>query len=67
MKGVPQDEWTMTHHRLIFFGRYHCKAQNPACSVCPLLDVCKEGKKRMKTGGNRKSKESSTGSTTAFT
>jgi len=49
MKKVPMDEWTITHHRLIFFGRYHCKAQNPACTVCPLLDVCREGKKRMKT------------------
>ncbi|MCC3376453.1 endonuclease III [Cohnella sp. REN36] len=48
MKLVPRDEWTITHHRLIFFGRYHCKAQNPKCDVCPLLDVCPEGKKRMK-------------------
>ncbi|WP_275983450.1 endonuclease III [Paenibacillus hamazuiensis] len=55
MKKVPKDEWTLTHHRLIFFGRYHCKAQNPQCGVCPLLDICKEGKKRMKTGNSRKS------------
>ncbi|MFD1178811.1 endonuclease III [Paenibacillus puldeungensis] len=48
MKRVPKDEWTLTHHRLIFFGRYHCKAQNPNCLTCPLLDVCREGKKRMK-------------------
>lgn len=48
MKLVPRDEWTITHHRLIFFGRYHCKAQNPNCPECPLLDVCKEGKRRMK-------------------
>lgn len=48
MKLVPRDEWTITHHRLIFFGRYHCKAQNPQCPVCPLLDMCKEGKQRMK-------------------
>lgn len=48
MKRVPKDEWTLTHHRLIFFGRYHCKAQNPNCQTCPLLDVCREGKKRMK-------------------
>ncbi|TBL79678.1 endonuclease III [Paenibacillus thalictri] len=56
MKKVPRDEWTLTHHRLIFFGRYHCKAQNPQCEVCPLLDICREGKRRMKTGGSRKSK-----------
>jgi endonuclease III len=48
MKKVPEDEWSVTHHRMIFFGRYHCKAQNPQCSVCPLLDVCREGMKRMK-------------------
>ena len=48
MKLVPRDEWTITHHRLIFFGRYHCKAQNPQCAICPLLDLCKEGKQRMK-------------------
>jgi len=48
MKQVPKEEWTVTHHRLIFFGRYHCKAQNPACADCPLLDVCREEKKRMK-------------------
>lgn len=48
MKKVPMDEWCETHHRLIFFGRYHCKAQNPQCSVCPLNDLCREGKKRLK-------------------
>lgn len=48
MKKVPRDEWSVTHHRMIFFGRYHCKAQNPQCSSCPLLNLCREGKKRMK-------------------
>jgi endonuclease-3 len=55
MKLVPKDEWTDTHHRLIFFGRYHCKAQNPQCLICPLLESCREGKKRMKAGSLRKS------------
>lgn len=48
MKRVPREEWTITHHRLIFFGRYHCKAQAPQCDICPLLDICREGKKRMR-------------------
>ncbi|MBS4191001.1 endonuclease III [Bacillus sp. FJAT-49705] len=48
MKKIPMEEWHITHHRMIFFGRYHCKAQNPQCDVCPLLEVCREGKKRMK-------------------
>ncbi len=48
MKKIPEDEWSITHHRMIFFGRYHCKAQNPQCDICPLLEYCREGKKRMK-------------------
>ncbi len=48
MKKIPMEEWSATHHRLIFFGRYHCKAQNPQCESCPLLEMCREGKKRMK-------------------
>lgn len=48
MKKIPKSEWSITHHRFIFFGRYHCKAQNPQCGACPLLDLCREGRKRMK-------------------
>lgn len=48
MKKIPEEEWSVTHHRLIFFGRYHCKARNPSCEQCPLLTVCREGKKRMR-------------------
>jgi endonuclease III len=48
MKKVPEDEWSVTHHRMIFFGRYHCKAQNPQCETCPLFSLCREGKKRLK-------------------
>ncbi|MCL6571626.1 MAG: endonuclease III [Bacillus sp. (in: Bacteria)] len=51
MKKIPKEEWSVTHHRLIFFGRYHCKAQNPQCPSCPLLDMCREGRKRMKGSG----------------
>ncbi|WP_102345810.1 endonuclease III [Bacillus sp. Marseille-P3661] len=48
MNKIPKEEWGVTHHRLIFFGRYHCKAQNPQCGHCPLLDLCREGQKRTK-------------------
>lgn len=44
MAKIPMDEWAVTHHRLIFFGRYHCKAQSPQCETCPLLELCREGK-----------------------
>ncbi|WP_084034584.1 endonuclease III [Anaerobacillus alkalilacustris] len=48
MRKIPEHLWSDTHHRLIFFGRYHCKAQSPQCEICPLLYLCREGKKRMK-------------------
>jgi endonuclease-3 len=48
MKKIPESEWSVTHHRMIFFGRYHCKAQNPQCGECPLVDLCREGQKRLK-------------------
>ncbi|HZG15904.1 MAG TPA: endonuclease III [Candidatus Bathyarchaeia archaeon] len=48
MKKIPKKEWANTHHRLIFFGRYHCKAQSPQCEVCPLEDVCPSKKKSAK-------------------
>ncbi|MFA9556189.1 endonuclease III [Evansella sp. AB-rgal1] len=51
MRKIPKEEWSVTHHRLIFFGRYHCKAQSPRCEECPLLEICREGKKRMKKRG----------------
>jgi len=48
MKKIPKEEWSVTHHRLIFFGRYHCTARNPECPTCELVDICREGKKVMK-------------------
>ncbi len=48
MRKVPKKLWVKTHHTLIFFGRYHCTARAPKCAVCPLLDLCQEGKNRMK-------------------
>lgn len=29
-----------THHQLLLFGRYHCKARNPECEACPLQNRC---------------------------
>ncbi len=49
MRKIPKQVWSDTHHRFIFFGRYHCKAQSPQCHVCPLVHLCREGKKRLKS------------------
>lgn len=51
MKKIPKEEWSISHHRFIFFGRYHCKAMNPNCPECPLLEICREGKKRIRKNG----------------
>lgn len=56
MEKLPEEKWSKSHHLLIFFGRYHCKARNPSCPECPLLSICREGQKRMKAvnpGGKR--------------
>ena len=45
MKVVPESEWIVTHHRLIFFGRYHCTARAPKCAACPVLPYCHFGGK----------------------
>ena len=46
MKRIPKERWIKTHHQLIFFGRYHCKAMNPDCEHCPLIDICSEPKRK---------------------
>jgi len=42
MKQIPQERWIRTHHQLVLFGRYHCKAINPNCNNCKLKDICKK-------------------------
>lgn len=41
-KSLSRDKWNKAHHQFIFFGRYFCKAQNPNCGECKLIDICKE-------------------------
>ena len=45
MKKIPKDKWSKTHHQLVLFGRYHCKATNPSCLDCKLINICKYKKK----------------------
>ncbi len=41
---IPQDDWTVWSHLLIYHGRAICKAQKPRCDQCPLLTHCPHGK-----------------------
>jgi endonuclease-3 len=41
MRKIPKDKWSDTHHKMIFFGRYHCLARNPKCESCPLQELCR--------------------------
>lgn len=40
MKVVPRDQWTKTHHTIIFHGRRVCKARKPDCEHCRLAEIC---------------------------
>ena len=40
MPLVPQDEWTLVSHLLIFHGRRVCIARRPRCAECVLADLC---------------------------
>ena len=40
-KYIDKDYWNKAHHLLLLFGRYHCKAVNPKCKDCKLINHCK--------------------------
>lgn len=41
-KAVPVSRYIKTHHQMIHFGRYFCKAVKPNCRECHLRDYCNE-------------------------
>ena len=41
MRKIPKNKWSDTHHKMIFFGRYHCTARNPKCTNCTLKEICR--------------------------
>ena len=42
----PEEKLGKLHHQLVLFGRYHCKAANPACSECKIKELCRYEKKK---------------------
>jgi len=37
---VPQKDWTLFSHLLIYHGRAICQARNPQCEQCPIRQHC---------------------------
>ncbi len=40
MKLVPQPQWTLFSHWLIWHGRRRCAARQPDCAACELRELC---------------------------
>ncbi len=47
MKCIPEDLWCKSHHQLVLFGRYICKARNPECHNCSFYNDCSSKDKRL--------------------
>ena len=41
-KTFDKKDYKKLHHQFIHFGRYYCKAINPACKNCKLKEICKD-------------------------
>ncbi len=54
MKLIPQKDWTLFPHWLIFHGRRRCKAVNPDCPNCEITELCPSYPKFMKLYEKRK-------------
>ena len=40
VKLIPQKNWALFSHWLIWHGRRRCHAKKPACGACPLARLC---------------------------
>ena len=39
-KLIPEKEWTLLSHKLIWHGRRICHSRKPECGICPLEKLC---------------------------
>ena len=46
MEHIPQEQWSIAHHWLIWHGRRVCKAQKPLCDICCIADLCPYNNKK---------------------
>ena len=40
MENIPQNQWSLAHHWIIFHGRRVCAARKPSCESCTLRLWC---------------------------
>lgn len=40
MSVLDKDDWSRTHHYLIYLGRSFCSASKPDCLNCPINELC---------------------------
>lgn len=55
MQWVPQEDWTLFSHWLIWHGRRRCRARNPDCAGCELRAWCPSANRGAKKTRPRKS------------
>jgi len=55
MALVPQDDWALLSHLLIWHGRRRCTARNPDCAACEVRDFCPSADQFGATPKTRKS------------
>ncbi|HET7433992.1 MAG TPA: endonuclease III [Thermoanaerobaculia bacterium] len=63
VKLVPQSEWTVFAHRVIYHGRETCIARKPQCDVCVLNDLCPSAEVAAEITADRSSPAASRGRT----
>ena len=46
MEILDKNDWSRSHHYLIYLGRTICKAGKPNCQNCPIRELCEKKIKR---------------------
>lgn len=54
MKLVPQEQWTLFSHLLIWHGRRRCYARGPDCANCEVAKLCPRMGVKTKTADKRR-------------
>lgn len=47
-KMIPMDLWSKSHHQMVLFGRYICKARGPECEKCSFYEDCNCKEKKIR-------------------